>query len=273
MHSTPHITTVPAHEDDLVRRACVNGFTLTEAWSPPRKIPAHAHASLSITVVLGGAFEEVYRPIQGAHDCRPGSLLVRPAGEIHENNLGRQGARTLSLELSPGRLELYGKELAPILSLAARREAAFLDIGLAMSRELLYQDVATPLALESLTLELLARLVRIGQSMSYRPLHEDSERSRRGPACFDRDYLPGWSAPVTQSTAASAGNPCAWPIWPRSLVFIRSTSRAPSGTTSAPRPANMCAVCDWNGRYRKSWIRQSPFPRLPWTAVSQTRAT
>jgi AraC family transcriptional regulator len=164
------ITAVPLHENDLVRRGTANGFTLTEAWSPPRRIPAHAHASLSITIVLEGAFEERYRPIPSARTCEPGSLLVRPAGEIHENHLGRSGARTLSLELSPDRLGLCGKSLAPILAVALRREAAFLDIGLAMSRELREGDEAAPLALESLSLELLARLIR-------------AERAReRGPA-------------------------------------------------------------------------------------------
>ena len=163
--SSPPITAVPLHEDDLIRRGSANGFTLTEAWSPPRRIPVHAHASLSITIMLGGAFEERYRATNlshnGPHTCEPGSLLIRPAGEIHENRPGREGARTLSVELTPARLELSAKTLAPLLSLGLQRERAFLDLGLAMSRELRHADAATPLALESLTLELLARLVRM----------------------------------------------------------------------------------------------------------------
>lgn len=159
------ICAVPLHEQDLVRRAAANGFTLTEAWSPPRRIPAHAHAQLSITLLLEGAFEEHYRPRNLArrrpHLCRPGCALIRPAGEVHENHLGSPGARTLSLELSPARLELSAKSLAPILALALRREAAFLDLGRAMSLELRHPDAATPLVLESLCLELLARLLRI----------------------------------------------------------------------------------------------------------------
>ena len=170
--TAPRISAVPLHESDLVRRACVHGFTLTEAWSPPRRIPPHAHAELSLTILLEGAFEERYRPANTArqrpHDCSPGCVLIRPAGEVHENHLGARGARTLSLELAPGRLELCGKSLAPILSLELRREAAFLDIGLAISRELHHPDTASSLALESLSLELLARLLRIGDSISYR---------------------------------------------------------------------------------------------------------
>jgi len=139
---------------------------VTEAWSPPRAIPAHAHASFSITILLGGAFEESYRPSSVArhapHTCRPGSLLIRPAGEIHENHLGAQGARTLSVELSPARLDLSARALAPLVALGLRREAAFFDIGLAMANELKLQDSATPFALEGLALALVARVLRVG---------------------------------------------------------------------------------------------------------------
>jgi len=148
-----------------VRRASAGGFTLTEAYSPPRRIPAHAHASFSITIVLGGAFEERYGTISVARriplECAPGSVLLRPAGEVHENHPGREGARTLSVEFAPARLEMGAKRLAPLISLGLRREPALLDIGRAMSRELRHSDAATPFALESLALELVARLVRM----------------------------------------------------------------------------------------------------------------
>ena len=189
------ISAVPLHADDLVRRATAGGFTFTEAFSPARRIPAHAHASYSITLVLGGAFEERYRTTNVArrqpHECAPGSVLLRPAGEVHENHLGPRGARTLSVELTPGRLGLGVKSLASLLSLALRREAALLDIGLAMSRELRNSDAATPLALESLALELLARMVR----------DESAGESRRSePFRVKTDaVVPRWLADARES--------------------------------------------------------------------------
>jgi AraC family transcriptional regulator len=154
------IAAVPLHEDDLIRSAEANGFRVTEAWSPPRPIPAHAHRELSITILLSGAFEERYRPVHALQECSAGSLLVRPAGEPHENQLGREGGQTLSIELDPRRLEACGEPAARLSSLAHRRDAAFLDLGWAMSRELGASDAARTLALESLCLELLARLLR-----------------------------------------------------------------------------------------------------------------
>jgi AraC family transcriptional regulator len=68
----------------------------------------------------------------------------------------------LSIELDAARLDAYGKDLIPRLTLTHRREPLFLDLGLALAHELRRTDEASALALESLGLELLARLVRIG---------------------------------------------------------------------------------------------------------------
>jgi AraC family transcriptional regulator len=68
----------------------------------------------------------------------------------------------LSIELDAARLDAYGKDLLPRLTLTHRREPLFLDLGLAVAQELRRTDEASALALESLGLELLARLVRIG---------------------------------------------------------------------------------------------------------------
>jgi AraC family transcriptional regulator len=154
------------NEADLVLRRRANGFTLTEAWSPPSRIPVHAHKELSITILLQGCFEERYLPIHAPHELHPGSLVVRPAGELHANHLGHDGGRTLSLELDAARLDAYGKDLRPRLTLTHRREPLFLDLGLALAQELRRTDEASTLALESLGLELLSRLVRIGAGES-----------------------------------------------------------------------------------------------------------
>jgi AraC family transcriptional regulator len=172
------ITAVPLHQSDLVRRAGVNGFTLTEAWSPARPIPMHAHGTLSITILLAGTFRETYQPVPSPHVFQPGSLVIRPAGEAHANELGAGGARTLSIELEPARLELYGAALGPFLSLSHRRETEFLDIGRAMSNELCQADRASGLALESLSLELLARLLRISDARDTGPIPQWLKRTR-----------------------------------------------------------------------------------------------
>ncbi len=186
------ITGVPLHESDLVRQSCTHGFTITEAWSPPRKIPAHAHAMLSITVLLQGDFEERYQSNFRPNTCVKGSLLIRPAGEIHENSLGNKGGRTLSIELDPAHFEKYGSSIAALQSLTLLREAAFLDIGIAMSCELRHTDQAAALALESLGLELLARLTRVRE---FRAAGRRSPMAQPRPRFHRRSLLREFAPP------------------------------------------------------------------------------
>jgi len=160
------MTTVPSRDSDLVRRGYANGFALTEAWSPAGLIPMHAHPMLSVTVLLEGAFEEHYLPIHKTQECQAGSLLVRPAGEAHANRLGRSGGRTLSIEFDTERLKASGLDAMLSLPLAHQREGVFLDLGLAMSHELHQKDSASRITIESLCLELLARLLRLRQPAS-----------------------------------------------------------------------------------------------------------
>jgi AraC family transcriptional regulator len=154
------ITTVPLHASDLIRRGVASSFIVSEVYSRPGLIPRHAHAQLSITILLEGSFEEHYDAIHKPRSCSPGSAIVRPAGEAHANVIGRHGGRTLSVELDADRMESR-TTLGPLFErLSHHGQGCFLDLGLAMSQELQNADEAAPLALESLSLELLARLIR-----------------------------------------------------------------------------------------------------------------
>jgi len=163
------LTSVPLRESDLVRCANANGFRVTEAYSPPGKIASHAHRTLSLTILVDGSFEESYLPIHKAQECQTGSVLVRPPEEPHANQIGKQGGRTLSIEIEPERLDCHGRAVDRLLSLEHRCEGAFLDVGLAMSQELRQGDASSGLALESLSLELLARLIRVHESRGGAP--------------------------------------------------------------------------------------------------------
>jgi hypothetical protein len=163
------LTSVPLRESDLVRCANANGFRVTEAYSPPGKIASHAHRTLSLTILVDGSFEESYLPIHKAQECRTGSVLVRPSEEPHANQIGRLGGRTLSIEIEAERLDCHGLAVDRLLSLEHRCEGAFLDVGLGMSQELRRGDASSGLALESLSLELVARLIRVHESRTRSP--------------------------------------------------------------------------------------------------------
>lgn len=71
-------------------------------------MPPHAHATASVSLVLGGMFAE---RIGSGRRIGPGlGVLVKPVGVVHETLSGAHGCRTISLEV-PARIacELHSK--------------------------------------------------------------------------------------------------------------------------------------------------------------------
>jgi len=65
-----------------------------------RRMPRHAHGYSNLTVVVSGEIEETTD--DGEHRGRSCSVLLKPAGTMHSNAIpGRQGTRTVSIELKP----------------------------------------------------------------------------------------------------------------------------------------------------------------------------
>lgn len=72
-------------------------YTITEAfYSPNQRVPLHAHAFSSWTLLLGGSFEEKF----AGQDivCSPGAVLTKSATADHSNIYGPEGARCLLIE-------------------------------------------------------------------------------------------------------------------------------------------------------------------------------
>ena len=66
-------------------------------YSPGARLPRHAHDYANVTVVVGGEIHETAET--GEHRGQPFSVVLKPAGCEHENRVGRDGARTLVIEM------------------------------------------------------------------------------------------------------------------------------------------------------------------------------
>ena len=93
---------VQCHEQITVgrrlRAMVVSGYTLLETSYPPNlRIPPHYHERSNLTIVLAGSLEETAG--RSRQSCGPGSVVVKPAGTVHDNHFGPSGARTFVLEL------------------------------------------------------------------------------------------------------------------------------------------------------------------------------
>lgn len=159
-HGSAPLLSFPGGAAVLVRSASSDWFRFAETrHTPNQRLARHAHENATVSVVLRGATREE-APSAGSLECEAGNVLVRPAGSEHADFFGPAGTTNLEIELLPGTLsalrrrtplfDAHGRHTAPQLHELARRIRA----------EMAVDDGASLLALEGLTLELLAAASR-----------------------------------------------------------------------------------------------------------------
>ena len=137
----------------------VGGFRVLDATFPPSfSLPSHYHEQAGISVVLRGAIEKDFG---GKIYTSPvASVVTMPPQEAHCARFGREGARLLVVEAADPLDEM----LRPCASVFDRinhfRDRIINGIAWRIAVELQSRDTASPLAVEGLVLELLARAVR-----------------------------------------------------------------------------------------------------------------
>ncbi len=159
----------PVHLGSPLFRSCEQGpFLVTDAWFPPGlTLPSHAHERPVIAVTLDGGWDSVvlHRP----HPCAVGTLLIEPAGEKHSNHFGTAGGRVLVVQpdlFGRGGLELTAKALEQPVTFSS---GAAVILARRLREEISAPDGLTPLAVESLCVELLVLAGRRSPRADGRP--------------------------------------------------------------------------------------------------------
>src|SRR6266545_6916415 len=120
-------------------------------------LPSHAHDRPTLAVVMKGSFET--RLAADALVCGESSLRIEPAGSPHTNRFGPLGAHIVVVQpdpLSP----MLGPVNDALTRADHRRDPRAGLIGRAIASEFRRHDAVSPLALQSLGLELVAALAR-----------------------------------------------------------------------------------------------------------------
>jgi AraC family transcriptional regulator len=145
------------------RRRCriVPGVTLVEnAYAPGFVIPRHAHAAAFFGLVLEGGYREYYD--HRCRECSPSVLLFHPAGEVHSETHYDVVVRILSIEPSEQLLAQLGEYARVLDGPQEQRGGPVLRLVARLYQEFRSDDPLAPLAMEGLTLELLACVLRQG---------------------------------------------------------------------------------------------------------------
>jgi AraC family transcriptional regulator len=143
----------------LVRSVDAAGFVFTETrHSPNLRLPSHANDRATAVAVLRGDYAET---LGGRSQCHPpGTLILRPPGEVHSNSIGGRGAHCLLVEVTAERLTALGSHQTLFHRPRTIPPGAVTAAAVRATRELAHLDDASPLVLESLALELMAHTVR-----------------------------------------------------------------------------------------------------------------
>jgi AraC family transcriptional regulator len=145
------------HHGDVLLAREVAGFRVVDnGYSPGLSLPNHFHDRSSIYFVQRGEFQEAFGT--RVLELKQGSLLFRPAGQLHANQFGRRGARCLVIDL-PDQWLKHVRELArfPHESLC-RRDGEIVRLGMRLCQEFWLGEPPASLAVEGLLLEIAASL-------------------------------------------------------------------------------------------------------------------
>lgn len=129
---------------------------LEKRHAPGEVLPGHRHERPYLSFVLTGGYRETLK--EGATACGPGTLLVHPPGESHEDRFGDRASTLLVIEPSP---ETLGERAARAFE---RRSAvsgpSIRRLVSAVRRETRNSDELSDLAIQGVLFEISAEVLR-----------------------------------------------------------------------------------------------------------------
>lgn len=160
-----------------LRNRRVGGLTLTEIVYPPSyQVPKHSHELSQVCFVRDGTFSESYG--RKSRECSPLTLIARPPDETHAHSFHNSGATCFVIEIGSELLQRV-REHSVVLDDSASFHGGFLAwLAKRIYNEFNCADKDSSLAIEGLTLEMMAEMSRRNVKVLERKLPRWLERAR-----------------------------------------------------------------------------------------------
>lgn len=214
----------PAPDFRLIQQQALPGFLLNESVSKPAAYtPRHTHDQAHLTLIVAGHCQERYQGRE--RQLAPLTVIYFHPGESHAIQVFKQPLHTFDLELKTE--WLAGKLSHPIAptALLDYKSRALAELAARLYREFKAPDSMTELAMEGLTLEILAALARVSSHQKLR-------------------QAPRWLSRVIEQIHAE----CAHPL---SLVELAQTAGVhPSHLVEVFRTHQQCTPGEFIRRVR-----------------------
>ena len=148
----------------VTRRRVVGGLHLLETrYAPGARLPRHAHEHGYICLVRRGHYREEYGG--RLRSCGPLTVAFHPPEEIHAEEFADDETWSFNVELTTSWLARW-RDLAARTDWSADFQGGTLaGLALRLHAEFGHDDDASPLAIEGLTLEMLAEAWRAGAAL------------------------------------------------------------------------------------------------------------
>jgi AraC family transcriptional regulator len=161
-----------------VRSVEMDAFRVSDLrWPGLSGLPRHTHDRPILAVILEGDFS-IHFPTRTL-ECTAATLFTEPAAERHGNRFGREGARSLALELDLDRLDLPQRVRTFLDRVNHFADIEIHALAARVAREIAQPDDLSPLVIEGLAYEILGTAVRNGER----------ERGLPGWLRLARDFL------------------------------------------------------------------------------------
>lgn len=145
----------------------IDGFAFTETVHQPNQTLAkHYHEYANIAFILDGSFTEILD--RRSFECGPQSVIIKPPGEAHANHYGRGRMHCFLIEVKPQKVESLHALSKTFDRVSHVRGGIFSRLAIQIWKEMRVMDSASLLAIEGLSLELIAELSRRSNLVSER---------------------------------------------------------------------------------------------------------
>jgi AraC family transcriptional regulator len=137
----------------------IGAFTLAEIrYAPGLTLPRHEHGQAGFCLAFEGNYVESYG--RERLDVSPRTLTFSPAGAPHANTFSQSGAHCFTVDVAPAWLAEHDGEVAAPDAPAKFSDVAVVSAARRLFREFHRDDDVSAIAIEGLTLELIATTFR-----------------------------------------------------------------------------------------------------------------
>ncbi len=164
----PKLSSDISHHGQTSERRQIGGIIFIESiYAPNIKFPKHSHRNACFTLIHQGGYIESFG--KTILTVKPNSVIFRPPETAHSDKFGSSQVRCSLIEIDSELFDRLSQDAAIINDPVGFDSDQIVWQAMRLCHEFHQLDDVAPLAIEGLTLEMLAKATRTVRSISRTP--------------------------------------------------------------------------------------------------------